>query len=266
MSAQALPLFGPVEYSEKSGWRIPDSIPEKAGERILLWHPGEGEIIVPRPQDDFPWQQALWSNAVVVVINQPFEIVQRETRDILKEKFGVDTEVEISRADTNSSDEASIWNEPPDGPWPTFGEGFSRFRALSVQFRQPQEHQIKTRPYNQRENDTSHSILDLRIADGSAIFGKSYAIIIMRRTDYSREWATLGRWPIPLPFKIARTHHVITDTEITLVEKVSGRILGAKSLYFIPYPGSKDKTHWTDFIEDIMKATNNFSVSRPPVQ
>ena len=253
-SAQTPPLYDPVEYREKSGWRVPDSIPEKAGERILLWYPGE--TITPQSQDLFPWQQALWSNAVVVVINQPFEIARHEIQEIIKEKFGIETEEYISGDIKIVGDQAAIWDEPPDGPWPTFGDGFSRFSVLTDKFHRPQEHRIKTSQYNQREGQTSHSILDMRIADGSILIGKQYSIILMRRTDYSKEWATLGRWPIPLPFKMARTHYLITDTEISLIEKLIERIPGAKWLYFVPYPGSKDKVYWTDFMKDI--------VSRPP--
>jgi hypothetical protein len=98
----------------------------------------------------------------------------------------------------------------------------------------------------------------VRIADGKALLGKQSSLIVIRRTDHSREWAHFSQLRIPLPFKIYRETFLVTNTEIQVVDNLKRKIENLKLLYFVPSPGYQDRKYWIEFMASIAKAGKEF--------
>jgi hypothetical protein len=193
-----------------------DSIPEKAGERIV--------IAVPK-------LQAIW---VVALVNSPYEPTRRQLHDVIQNAFGIDSEREIM---------PTVNAEKPVNPHmpkePLFGDGLSDFRLIGIRDASAPEYRIDTKPYNTRVRWwKSSSQSRWRLVDGMPLFGKPVSILVVSRTDHSREWAR-DHTGIPWPFTLMQETKLMTDTEVSLIGSISSHFGDAEVRYFVPYSGYK---------------------------
>jgi hypothetical protein len=217
-----------------------DSIPLENGENILLT------------------QHHLAASSVVIVIKIAYEQMLPQLRSFVGKRLGIASEGEVipegHTARSSTETKEFIW-----APWPVFGEDFAKLRALGMTFEQPREYEITSKRYNQIEKLSGYSVIGIRIIDGKPLFGKECVLIVLRRSDHSKEWAYMWHGIIPMPFKIAADHDLVTDTEIGLIESFLTAIKGPKARYFSPSPVYRDKEYWSEFISAITKAVKGSS-------
>jgi len=167
-----------------------DSIPGKARERVVI---------------AYPKLKATW---VVALVNSPYELTRRQLHEEVQKAFGVESQDEIIRKITA---ERSF---NPHMPYePLFGDALNDFHALGKAGIESHEYRIETKPYNTdvrwwESSSTSH----WRLIDGMPLFGKPVSILVLSRTDYSREWAVMHPG-IPLPFTM------MMHTKLVRIEK-----------------------------------------------
>jgi len=187
-----------------------DSIPDIADERIVLW---ANNI------------QAHW---VVVLVNLSYEQSHAQIRELVHEAFGIESAGELT---------ASVQAGKPVDPGmpmePLFGDGFGDFHAIGVPFTETREYRIRSKPYNNQLKRKSYSEAQWRIIDGSLLFDKACTLLVVSRTDHSREWAWMHPG-IPLPFKVTGDTKLVTDREMTLVETFVESNGYPYTRYFVP--------------------------------
>jgi hypothetical protein len=194
---------------------IEDSIPKKAGERIVS--SGHKDL------------QAHW---VVVLINRPYEQTRIQLHDLIREAFGIDSERELR---TTVDAETPVDPEMPNEP--LFGDGFNGFRAIGVPVTAIREYRIKTKQYNTHVRWwKSYSESEWRLIDGAPLFNKSCTILVVSRTDYSREWVWMHPG-IPMPFTMIYDTTLVTDKEVTLIATLREKLKHPLIRYFVPSSG-----------------------------
>jgi hypothetical protein len=80
------------------------------------------------------------------------------------------------------------------------------------------------------------------------LFGKPFSILVVSRTDYSREWAWMHP-SIPLPFTLMGYTKLVTSREVDVLNTVREKLRQPEVEYFIPYPG-----YITDGVLTVMMA------------
>jgi hypothetical protein len=128
----SLTLFNPLDDEGKYHTITLDSIPLEVGEKLLMY------------------RERARATAFVILVNKDYEAVRDELRAIVAEKIGIMSQAESdSKSHSQSATGQTEWSEESyDGPWPLFGEGYVRFKALGLRFEGPKEYLIKSRPYN----------------------------------------------------------------------------------------------------------------------
>ena len=188
-----------------------DSIPEKAGERIVIWASN---------------MQAYW---VVVLIDMPYEQARERVRELADAAFGIELEREMI---SNTHVEKPV--DPHLPIEPLFGDGFSDFRAIGVPVTAAREYRIETNQYNTHVRWwKSYSKSEWRIIDGSRLFGKTGALVVVSRTDHSREWVWMHPG-IPMPFTVVGDTKLVTDKETTLIATLLKNAGDPPACYFVP--------------------------------
>ena len=186
---------------------IQDSIPRRARERVVLFN------------------KALQADWVVVLTNLPYEQTRPNLRDLIERAFGITSETEITaRVD-------------PDRPFqrrprePLFGDRAIDFQAIGVPVAEGREWRIQTKPYNESWwNNYSQS--GWRVVDGSRLFAKACSLIVVSRTDRSREWVVMHPG-IPLPFNLSGETKLVTDSEIKVIDRLLNNEGQATTRYFV---------------------------------
>ncbi|ULA62775.1 MAG: hypothetical protein LZF86_60002 [Nitrospira sp.] len=194
---------------------LSDSIPIEASERVVL---------------EQPYLPAKW---VIVVFDKPFDDIHHAVRSVVTSSMGVASEFETRRL--KGQLRTPQLNDPKD---PIFGDALEDFQAVLPSFHESREYRLLSKPYNILDVATTYSQSEWRLADGQLLFGQPITVLIIGRTDRSREWARshLGFF---WPFKDDAVNHLVTSTEIALVERVSEITNVGCAKYFVPYPGYK---------------------------
>ena len=181
----------PLQSAAPQDLSIQDSIPRRAGERVILFN------------------KRLEADWVVALTNLPYEETRPKIRDLIDQAFGIASENEIkARVDVNRPFE----RRPQE---PLFGDGAIDFHAIGVPVSEGREWRIQTKPYNKSwRNNYSQS--GWRIIDGGRLFAKACSLIVVSRIDRSREWVVMHPG-IPLPFTASGETRLVTDSEIKAV-------------------------------------------------
>lgn len=202
-----------------------DSIPFIKGERIVVERKGVVS----------PW--------VVALIRLSYEDARREIEQSVQTTFGIEEARETcSKAEEFKGIDPNV---PED---PLFGEGFAGFRQLVHDMRTTCEYIIVSKEFNHAPKVGGYSVSKWRLGDGREILGQPWSILVVERTDFSREWAR-DHTGIPWPFKISGITRLVTETEISLIDDLIKQRKGASIEYFIPYPAYK-----TGAVFELMKA------------
>jgi hypothetical protein len=217
---------------------LQDSTPAKARERIVI---------------AYPKLKATW---VVALFNSPYEPTRRQLYEEVQKAFGVASQDEIL---TRITADGSF--DPHKPCEPLFGDAFTDFHALGIVGIESHEYRIETKPYNTdvrwwKSSSTSH----WRLIDGMPLFGKPVSILVLSRTDYSREWAVLPP-DIPLPFTMMIHTELVTNREVDVVETVRAKLRQPDVKYFIPYPG-----YITNSVLTVMRAIRDTAIDLPEVR
>ena len=204
-----------------------DSIPEKADEKVVI---------------SAPWLQAHW---VIALVHSPYETTKMNLNQVLDTTLGIHSAREIT---TSMNVETKVHPHLPKEP--LFGDGFNDFHVIGVRAALVREHRIETKPYNTNVRWwKSSSQSRWRIIDGMPLFGKPLSLIVVSRTDRSREWVWMHPG-IPLPFTQMGDTKLVTDTEVSLIINLSKEVGGGAELrYFVPYTG-----YITNQVPGVMKA------------
>jgi hypothetical protein len=214
---------------------LQDSITGKARERVVI---------------AYPKLRAHW---VVALFNSPYEPTRRQLHEEVQKAFGVESQDEIiKKIDTGPS-------FSPHAPYePLFGDAFNDFHELGIADVESHEYRIETKEYNAnvrwwKSSSTSH----WRLIDGMPLFGKPVSILVLSRTDYSREWVVMHPG-IPLPFTQMVHTELVTNREVDVVETVREKLRQPDAQYFIPYPG-----YITDSVLTVMMAIRDTARGLP---
>ena len=236
----ALTYLDPNDKDQSTWFKrlLNDSIPFHAGERVVIERKGVVS----------PW--------VVAVVRLSYEDVRRQIEEFVQSNFGIEEAREtLTKAEEFKTIDPNI---PED---PLFGHGFSGFHQLVSGMKSTREYTIVTKEFNHIAKVDGYSISRWRLGDGREILGQPWTILVVERADFSREWAR-DHTGIPWPFKISGKTRLVTETEILLIEKLSGKQEQVITDYFIPYPAYK-----TGEMLGLMKSiVEKASVSRPPVR
>jgi hypothetical protein len=189
-----------------------DSIPFHTGERVVIIEKGVVS----------PW--------VVALIHLNYEGVRRQIEESVQRNFGIE---EARETVTTAEEFKTIdLNIPRD---PLFGKGLSGFRQLAPDMKSTREYTIVSKEFNHVRKVDGYSITRWRLGDAREILGQPWTILIVQRSDFSREWAR-DHTGILWPFKISGLTHLVTETEIRLVDNLEGQHKGLIVDYFVPYP------------------------------
>ena len=248
--AAELPYFNPQGSDRTSlnyRYHGSGSIPRELGEKLLTQ-----EIRV------------LGADTLVVVVNGEYAVVQEQVRRLIAQEIGIAEEQNNSPGLTGKQSEQQpsyLENEYPT-QWPPLGVGLSIFSDVAHQFNHPREYQLTSLAYNQLEAIEGYSEVRIRVTDGKELLGKDVTILQIGRRDYSMERARLHHSiPIPLWYKEHRIFTVVTDTEVTFIEKLKQRVHGLVIRYFVPnsrISQSWDNSYREDFLAGIMKVAAEF--------
>jgi hypothetical protein len=235
-NAIALTYLDPND-KDKSIWFkriLNDSIPFHTGERVVIERKGVVS----------PW--------VVALIHLNYEEVRRQIEESVQGNFGIeDARETLTKAEEFKTIDLNI---PED---PLFGPGFSGFRQLAPGMKSTREYTIVSKEFNHVPKVDGYSISRWRLGDGREILGQPWTIVVVERADFSREWAR-DHTGIIWPFKSSGMTRLVTETEIRLIEKLSGQQQVIIE-YSVPYPAYK-----TGEVLELMKSIMG-KVSRPPI-
>ena len=207
-----------LEFSSPDAVYLQDSIPANAGERIVMYYK--------TPRGGL---QAHW---VVVLLNVPYEQMRVTVSDFVQKAFGVESEQEIK-----SSIQREKKINPSTPKEPLYGNGFVDFYVIGVPMSQGREYRMQSKHYNESWwNNYSKS--EWRVIDGNQLFNRPCSLVVVSRTDHSREWTVLHPG-IPLPFKLTGETKLVTDREVTIIEKIIMNLDRPFVQYFVPDTGSK---------------------------
>jgi len=248
--AAELPYFNP-QGSDRTSlnylYRGSGSIPRELGEKLLTQE-----------------TQAIGSDTLIVLVNGEYTAVQEQVRRLIAQEAGIAEEQNNSPGLTGKHPEQQpsyLENEYPT-KWPPLGVGLSIFSDVAHHFNHPREYQLTSRPYNQIEAIDGYSEVRIRVTDGKELLGEDVTILQIGRRDYSMERARLHHSiSIPLWYKERRVFTVVTDTEVTLIEKLKQGIHGLTIRYFVP--NSRISQSWNnsyreDFLAGLMKVAAEF--------
>ena len=224
-NGNALMYLDPNNKSVSFKRVLNDSIPLHTGERVVL----ERKNVVS------PW--------VVALIRLNYEDVRGQIEESVQNSFGIEEARETS---TKAEEFKAIDLNIPE--YPLFGVGFGGFRQLAPGMRNTREYTIVSKEFNRIDKIDGYSISRWRLGDGREILGQPWTILVVERADFSREWAR-DHTGIPWPFKISGTTRLVTETEIRLIEKLSGQQEQMIIEYFVPYPA-----YMTGEVLELMKS------------
>ena len=173
--------------------------------------------------------QAHW---VVALVNGPYEQTRIRVRDLILDSFGIASEKEII-ADIKAATPV----HPHMPKEPLFGDGFIGFRAIGIPISEGRELRIETNQYNTHVRWwESSSQSQWRIVDGSTLFGRACTMLVVSRTDHSREWAWMHPG-IPLPFTVTGDTKLVTDKETALITTLLEGTGPPQARFFVPPTG-----------------------------
>lgn len=208
--------------------------------------------------------QAFGADTLIVVVNGEYAAVQEQVRRLIAQEVGIAEEQNNSPELTGKQSEQQpsyLENEYPT-KWPPLGVGLSIFSDVAHHFNRPQEYQLTSRPYNQLEAIEGYSEVRIRVTDGKELLGKDVTILQIGRRDYSMERVRFHHSiPIPLWYKERHVFTVVTDTEVTLIEKLKHQIHGLVIRYFVPtsrISQSWDNSYREDFLAGLLKVAAEF--------
>lgn len=225
-SANALTYLDTTDKDNSKWFRntVNDSIPFLAGERVVIVMKGVVS----------PW--------VVALIRLDYEVVQKQIEESVRKDFGVE---EVHEVITKAEEFRAIDMNVPENP--LFGRGFGGFRHLVPSMKNTRESMIVSKPYNRIDKVDGYSVSRWRVADGRDILGKPWTLLVVERTDYSREWAR-DHMGLLWPFKTSGSSRLVTETEINVIETSLGQRHELIE-YFVPSP-----SYLTDGVLNLMKA------------
>lgn len=212
-SANALTYLDTKDKDHSKWFRniVNDSIPFHTGERVVIVTKGVVS----------PW--------VVALLRLDYDVVRAHLEEAVQKNFGVE---EVHEAIITADEFKAIdMNEPED---PLFGRGFGGFRHLVPNMKSTREYTIVSKQYNRIDKVDGYSVSSWRLADGREILGKPWTILVVERADFSREWAR-DHMGLLWPFKNSGRSRLVTETEITLIEKSLDQRHELID-YFVPYP------------------------------
>jgi hypothetical protein len=221
-----------------------DSIPLLKRERVVIERKG------------------LVAHWVVALSDLTYAEMKQEIEDSVGRDYGIE---EAKELDAPLKGQSPIdLNDPND---PLFGMGFLGFNQSGfIEMNKGREYQIVSKKFNVLADIEGYSVSKWRIGDGSQIFGRRCSLIVIQRTDFSREWAR-DHTGIPWPFKTSGASGLVTETEIARIDRIVTSRTGGNVRYFVPYPGYK-----FDNLLNLMKSIIEESklscqaVSHPSVQ
>jgi len=241
MNAAALVFLDPKADEKEAKKHLGSSLVRHTGERVLMYQGRE---------------MNLPAVSVLALARGPYKAWQGALRQALSQKFGIASEADVvAQAQGQAAAEETL-RQYPYGP--LLGEGFVGFQALGIRTQQPAEYRIHSARYNQVEAISGYSELEVRLADGRKLFGKDCTVIVLRRTDHSREWYRHFQLGIPLPFKHDVAEDLVTSTEIDIVERLKREQGDGRVEYFVPYPGVRGTEYWHDFVRKILHTVDSF--------
>lgn len=241
MNPAALVFLDPKADEKEAKKHLASSLVCHSGERILMYQGRE---------------MNLRAVSALVLARGPYKAWQNALRNVLSQRFGVASEGEVVAQGQGQAAAEEILAKYPDGP--LLGEGFVGFQSLGIRVEQPAEYRIYTKRYNRIEAISGYSELEVRLADGRRLFGKDCTVIVLRRTDHSREWYRHFQLGIPLPFKHDVAEDLVTNTEAELIDGLARSLGGARVEYFVPYPGVMGTDYWHDFVSMILRTVEGF--------
>lgn len=242
MNAAALVYLDPKADEKEAKKHLASSLVRHTGERVLMY---EGR------------EMNLPAISVLALARGPYKEWSNALRKVLSQRFGIVSEGEaVARSARDPASADQMLHQYPDGP--LLGEGFVGFQALGVRVEQPEEYRIHTARYNQIEAISGYSELEVRLTDGRKLFGKDSTVIVLRRTDHSREWYRHFQLGIPLPFKHDVAEDLVTSTEIDIVDSVKHEQRDGRVEYFVPYPAVEGTDYWHDFLGKILHTVDSF--------
>jgi hypothetical protein len=202
----------PLIFGDPHELSIQDSIPRRAGERVVLFN---------------RWLQAHW---VIVLVNLPYERTRIGLRQRVEQAFGIDTESEIkARVDPDRPVQSRAAE-------PLFGDGGIELRAVGVPISESREWRIKSKHYNESWWN-NYSSSRWRIIDCDRLFNRTCSLVVISRTDHSREWVVMPPG-IPLPLKLRNETTLVTDRETRALERFLIEAGQPNAQYFVqPNPG-----------------------------
>lgn len=210
-----------------------DSIPLLANERVVL----ESKDVVAR-----------W---VVALVRVPYEQVWKQIEQSVRERSGIEAARERS---VKIEDFSRVNPHVPEDP--LFGDGFSGFHQVVSDLKIGREYKIVSKQYNRIAKVDGYSVSTWRIGNGRDLFGEPCSVIVVQRADYSSEWAR-DHTGIPWPFKTSGTTPLVTETEITLIERLKKENKGVSIQYFVPYPA-----YMTDSVLKLMNSIHHAATKR----
>ena len=189
-------------------------------------------------EDSDTTKYVLGATSLVALVNLPYHQVQQAIKEIIANSLGIRNEHDST---TGVIPKPEAERPPYLGaeiePWPEMGPGLS-YLGKGLSFSEPLEYEITSRPYNQIES-IGFSELRIRIVEATGILGRQTTLIELRRRDYCREWAILGRSvhvAIPLPYKEHWSFTLMTETEVKLIEQMKKTFQDVSIRYFLPSP------------------------------
>ncbi|WP_447975229.1 hypothetical protein [Nitrospira sp. Kam-Ns4a] len=243
MNVTALVFLDPKADEKGARKHLASSLVRHTGEKVLM---EQGNVTDPTS-----------AASVFVLVRSPYKELVRALRMLLSQRFGIASEAEIvTQGAKDPASAAKILYQYPDGP--LLGKGFVGLSALGIRIERPVEYRIYTGRYNQLEAISGYSELEVRLADGKQLFGKDCTVIVLRRTDHSREWYRHFQLGIPLPFKHDVAEDLVTSTEINLIEDVARSMGRLRVEYFVPYSGVRGADYWHDFVRTILRTVETF--------
>ncbi|HEX7767360.1 MAG TPA: hypothetical protein VF443_11640, partial [Nitrospira sp.] len=133
--------------------------------------------------------------------------------------------------------DATIPIDPKMPNKPLFGDGFNGFRAIGVPITATREYRIMTKQYNTHVRWwKSYSESEWRLIDGAPLFDKACTVLVVSRTDHSRQWAWMHPG-IPMPFTTIYDTTLVTDKEVALIAALRKQLGQPVVQYFVPSAG-----------------------------
>jgi hypothetical protein len=184
------------------------------------------------------------ATSILIPVNTSYERVRDTFKAILTGRMGIFMMEEVISAEYSKKPDSGdkevdsiIWKRR------------NQLKASGINIGIIRQFLIRTNQYNLLRDIKGYSLLNIKIIDGKDIFNKECVLILMRRTDYWRDWGREYHTGIPIPIKGPMEIDCITDTELKMVEELKNKLGIKKMRHFIP------ETPYSPLLDvDMMKA------------